>query len=136
MYGIVADIERYPEFLPWCARVNIEKREQSDGVELVTAEMTVAFHGMNERYVSRVRLDKPELLIEARHVKGPFKKLDTRWRFLPLKAGSEIHFLIDFAFSNPILSAMAGVAFGRVAARMAAAFIARADTLYGTKAEV
>jgi|SRR5215831_4084796 len=136
MYAVVADIERYPEFLPWCARVKIEKREESEGLELITAEMTVVFHGMHERYVSLVRLDKPQLLIEARHVKGPFKKLDTRWRFCPWKEGSEIHFLIDFAFSNPILSAMAGVAFGRVAARMAEAFIARADTLYGTKAEV
>jgi coenzyme Q-binding protein COQ10 len=97
--------------------------------------MTVAYHGLNQRYVSLVRLDKNALMIEARHVKGPFKKLDTRWRFRPLKQGSEINFLIDFAFGNPLLSAVAGVAFGRVAARMAQAFIERADTLYGTRTE-
>ncbi len=133
MYAVVADIERYPEFLPWCAAVRIEKREHKDDVELVTAEMTVAYHGLNERYVSSVRLDKKALMIEARHVKGPFKRLDTRWRFCALKKGSEIHFLIDFAFRNPVLSAMAGVAFGRVASRMAEAFIERAAALYAAQ---
>jgi coenzyme Q-binding protein COQ10 len=135
MYAIVADIERYPQFLPWCAAVRIEKREKSEDAELVTAEMTVAYHGLNERYVSQVRLDKSAFMIEARHVKGPFKKLDTRWRFRPLKQGSEIHFLIEFAFRNPLLSAVAGVAFGRVASRMAQAFIERADKIYGTRTE-
>jgi len=135
MYAIVADIGRYPEFLPWCAAVDVEKHERKGEADFLTAEMTVAFHGLHERYVSQVRLDKHALMIEARHVKGPFRKLDTRWRFRPLREGSEINFLIDFAFSNPFLSAMAGVAFGRVAARMAEAFIARAEALYGTRAE-
>src|SRR5215831_5191797 len=92
MYAVVADIERYPEFLPWCAAVRIEKREKDEGVDLVTAEMTVAYHGLNERYASLVRLDKHARMIEARHLKGPFKKLDTRWRFRPLEKGSEINF--------------------------------------------
>ena len=67
------------------------------------------------------------------HVKGPFKRLDTRWQFVPLRNGSEVHFAIDFAFRSAILSAVAGVAFGLVAARMADAFIHRADALYGSK---
>jgi coenzyme Q-binding protein COQ10 len=131
MYAVVADIERYPEFLPWCAKVVIRKRETAGRVELVTAEMAIAFHALHERYVSLVRLDRGALTIEARHVEGPFQRLDTRWRFVPLATGSEIHFLIDFAFKSMLLSAVAGVAFGFVAARMAEAFVQRAHRLYG-----
>jgi len=131
MYAVVADIERYPEFLPWCAQVTIRKREMESHVEVVTAAMRITFGALHERYVSRVRLDRGARTIEARHVEGPFQRLDTRWRFVPLDAGSEIHFLIDFAFKSMVLSAVAGVAFGFVAAKMAEAFVQRAHRLYG-----
>jgi coenzyme Q-binding protein COQ10 len=93
--------------------------------------MTIGYGGLHESYVSRVQLDRPALMIEARHVKGPFKRLDTRWRFVPLDKGSEIHFLIDFAFKSALISGVANVAFGYVASRMAESFIARAKQLYG-----
>ena len=131
MCAVVADIERYPEFLPWCAQVVIRKRETQGNVEFVTAEMGIAFHALHERYVSLVRLDRSALTIEARHLEGPFQRLDTRWRFVPLATGSEVHFLIDFAFKSRWLSAVAGVAFGFVAAKMAEAFVRRAHGLYG-----
>jgi coenzyme Q-binding protein COQ10 len=132
MYGVVADIERYPEFLPWCAQVVIRKRETAGNVEFVTAEMAIAFHALRERYVSLVRLDRGALTIEAGHVEGPFQRLDTRWRFVPLGIGrSEVHFLIHFAFKSMWLSAISGVAFGFVAARMAESFVQRAHRLYG-----
>ena len=102
-------------------------------MQVLTAEMAIAYHGLSERYVSRVRLDSGAGVIEAVHVKGPFKRLDTRWQFVPLAQGSEVRFVIDFAFRSALLSAVAGVAFGLVAARMAAAFIQRADALYGSK---
>jgi len=131
MYAVVADIERYPEFLPWCGKVVVRKREAEGQVELVTAEMRIAFHALHERYVSLVRLDRGARTIEARHVEGPFQRLDTRWRFVPHGTGSEVHFLIDFAFKSVWLSAVAGVAFGFVAARMAESFVQRAHRLYG-----
>ncbi|MEA2823806.1 MAG: coenzyme Q-binding protein [Alphaproteobacteria bacterium] len=131
MYAVVADIERYPEFLPWCAQVTVRKREAERHVELITAAMRIAFHAFHERYVSLVRLDRRALTIDARHVEGPFQRLDTRWRFVPLGAKSEVHFLIDFAFKSMLLSAVAGVAFGFVAAKMAEAFVQRAHVLYG-----
>jgi coenzyme Q-binding protein COQ10 len=131
MCAVVADIERYPEFLPWCAQVVIRKRETQGNVEFVTAEMGIAFHALHERYISLVRLDRSALTIEARHLEGPFQRLDTRWRFVPLATGSEVHFLIDFAFKSRWLSAVAGVAFGFVAAKMAEAFVRRAHGLYG-----
>jgi coenzyme Q-binding protein COQ10 len=133
MFAVVADVERYPEFLPWCAALTVLERETQGDVHILTAEMGIAYHGLSERYVSRVRLDKKAGVIEAVHIKGPFRRLDTRWQFVPLPKGSEIRFAIDFAFRSAILSAVAGVAFGLVAARMAAAFVKRADALYGSK---
>lgn len=132
MYAVVAAIDRYPEFLPWCSAIRITGREKQGDVEFVTASMDIAYLAFRESYVSRVRLDYPALIIEATHIEGPFKKLDTRWRFVPTKKpGSEVHFLIDFSFSNPVFQAVAGAAFGLVAARMQQAFISRADSLYG-----
>jgi len=130
MYAVVADMERYPEFLPWCADLKILKREKKNGVDCATAEMTVAYQGLREHYVSRVNLDPETRMIEARHIEGPFKKLDSRWRFVPLEQGSEIHFLIDFSFKNVLLSAVANVAFGYVVARMTEAFVKRAEVLH------
>jgi len=132
MYAAVADIERYPEFLPWCEKLIVRKREMEGEIEFVTAEMFIAYRGLRERYVSLVRLDPVARTIEARHVEGPFRRLDTRWRFVPLARGSEVHYLIDFAFKNVVLSAVAGAAFGFVAGRMAEAFVQRAAALYGS----
>ena len=133
MYEVVANMERYPEFLPWCTRLKILKREKENGIECATAEMTVAYQGLRERYVSRVQLDPEARMIEAKHVEGPFKRLDSRWRFVPLKTGSEIHFLIDFSFKNVLLAAVANVAFGYVVARMTEAFVKRAEALHSKK---
>ena len=132
MYTVVADIEHYPQFLPWCSRLIVRKRETQGSIEFVTAEMAIAFRALHERYVSRVRLDPQLRTIEAHHVEGPFQRLNTAWRFVPLAKGSEVHFRIDFAFKNPLLSAVASVAFGFVASHMAEAFVKRADALYGS----
>lgn len=135
MFAVVADVEHYPEFLPWCASLTVLDREGEDPPSILTAKMVVAYRGLSESYVSRVRLDATACTIEAAHVEGPFKRLDTRWRFVPLEHGSEVHFAIDFAFKSVVLSAVASVAFGMVAARMAEAFIKRADAIYGSKKE-
>jgi coenzyme Q-binding protein COQ10 len=131
MYAVVADVEHYPDFLPWCSALIVESREKDPAGETVTAKMIVSYRGLNESYVSKVRLEPQRYAIDARHIEGPFKKLDTRWRFDPLPRGCQVQFLIEFAFKNPLLSAVANVAFGYVASRMAEAFIARAHALYG-----
>ena len=133
MYAVVAGIERYPEFLPWCSNLAVRAREADGAITFVTAEMTISYHALHQRYVSRVKLDPAARAIEARHVEGPFQKLDTRWRFVPLEGGCEVHFFIDFAFKNPLLSAIASFAFGHVANRMAEAFVQRAHALYGSE---
>src|SRR5437660_12780611 len=76
MYAVVADIDSYPKFLPWCSKLTVRKREKEGEVEYVTAEMSVAYLAFHESYVSHVKLDYPSLMIEARHVQGPFKRLD------------------------------------------------------------
>jgi coenzyme Q-binding protein COQ10 len=130
MFDVVADVQSYPEFLPWCSKLVVRKREKQGASEFVTAEMFISYHALQQRYVSCVRLDRASHTIEARHVEGPFRRLDTNWRFVPLEKGSEVHFKIDFAFSNPLLSAVANVAFGYVSSRMTEAFVARATALY------
>src|SRR5690242_13815037 len=82
MYAVVADVSRYPEFLPWCEKLVVKERKQQDGLEIVIADMFIAYPPLREHYVSRVQLDPKKHTIEAAHVRGPFQKLDTRWRFV------------------------------------------------------
>ena len=131
MFDLVADVERYPEFLPWCTRLKVLSREKDGTKNIVTAEMVVSYKAFRERYISRVTMDPATCTIEAAHVQGPFQHLDTRWRFTSLDKGTEAAFFIDFAFKSPLLSAVANVAFGYVAARMTESFVARAEDLYG-----
>ena len=131
MFAVVADVERYPEFVPGCVGLRVRNREADGAVEYITAEMLVAYHGLRERYVSRVRLDQEAHTIEARHVEGAFDHLDTRWRFTPEGEGARVEFSIDFAFKSRLLSAVAGLAFDNIVRRMADAFFARAAKLYG-----
>lgn len=131
MFAVIADIEHYPEFLPWCTKLLVRSREKRGDADILTAEMTVAYHGISERYTSRVVCDPAARSIVSTHVEGPFKKLDSRWTFTPLASGCEVVFFIDFAFKSLLLSTLANVAFGLVASRMAEAFIKRADALFG-----
>jgi coenzyme Q-binding protein COQ10 len=131
MYAVVADMEQYPQFLPWCLSLRVLSRAKEGNVDVQTAEMVVSYHAVRERYVSRVRLDPAARIIEAVHIQGPFEKLINRWRFEPKGKGSRVHFFIDFAFKNWLLSAVAGIAFDRTVVRMADAFVDRARQLYG-----
>jgi coenzyme Q-binding protein COQ10 len=131
MYAVVADVERYPEFLPWCTGLTVKSRDREGSAEVLIAEMTVVYHGMRERYTSRVRLDPVAYTITAQHVEGPFHHLDNLWRFEPWQRGCRIHFTIDFAFKNWMLSALSGIAFDAAAYRMTNAFVRRAKDLYG-----
>lgn len=134
MFAVVADVEKYPQFLPWCSGLRVHSREKTGDTEIVVAEMLVAYHGVRERYTSRVTLDASALTVEAVHIQGPFDHLDNHWRFEPTPTGCRVHFAIAFAFKNRILSALAGVAFDMVARKMADAFAKRAGRLYGGEA--
>lgn len=133
MYAVVADVEKYPQFLPWVRSLCILKRF-SDTV--FDAEMTVGFAGFHERYVSRVALDPAAHAIDVVKIedgygsKGPFRRLENHWRFVPKSETScEVSFAIAFEFRNPLLNAVAGRAFHAVMLQMSSAFEARARAL-------
>jgi coenzyme Q-binding protein COQ10 len=130
MFDIVADIETYPTYLPWCVGARINARRLEGDTEIQRAELMVGFRAFRERYTSEVTLDRKASTIDAVHVSGPFRHLISRWTFVPQNdGGTEIRFTIDFEFKNPVLRLVAHTAFGEAARRMVQAFEARAETL-------
>ncbi len=125
MFGIVADIERYPEFLPWVLALRVLSREGN----LITAEMAVGYGPFRERYISKVTLDPAARTIDVAAIKGPFRRLENHWRFTPGNAGCLIDFSIQFEFANPLLQAAAAHAFEKVVLKMTDAFVTRAAAL-------
>jgi coenzyme Q-binding protein COQ10 len=129
MFDIVADVERYPEFVPWCDALRILKREREGDDEILIAETTVGFKGMQERYTSRARLDRKNLRIDVVQTEGVFKHMETHWRFTPMGDRSRLEFSISFEFNSRLLTLVAGKAFGIVVERMTHAFEKRARKL-------
>ena len=131
LFDLVADVERYPEFLPWCIGARI--RERSEG--LLVADLVIGFKVIRERFTSRVALDRPNLAIEVTYADGPFKHLSNRWRFEPRAEGScLIDFYVEFEFRSIVLQKLIGVLFHEAVKRMVAAFETRARALYGPPA--
>ncbi|MGV8996220.1 MAG: type II toxin-antitoxin system RatA family toxin [Parvibaculaceae bacterium] len=128
MFSLVAGIEHYPEFLPWCAACRIRKREVESESEVLTADMVVAYKMFREQFTSRVSLNKAGRLIDVNYVQGPFKYLTNKWQFESLADGScRIHFFIDFEFSSLILQKMMNGVFAKAFSRMMQAFIDEAE---------
>ncbi|MDE3037408.1 MAG: type II toxin-antitoxin system RatA family toxin [Pseudomonadota bacterium] len=128
LFDLVADVERYPEFLPWCRAARV--LEHKDGE--ILAELVISFAHLTERYTSRVTLSPPDA-IDAAMIKGPFTHLENRWRFTPEGGGTRIDFFLDFRFRSKLLEKLIGGLFGKAAAKMTGAFKTRADELYGKK---
>ncbi|HWA03827.1 MAG TPA: type II toxin-antitoxin system RatA family toxin [Rhizomicrobium sp.] len=126
MFQVVADVEQYPQFLPWVAALAVTGREHIRGRDVVTARMTVGFKGFRESYTSRVILDPAAGTIDVAQTDGPFRILENHWRFTPEGEGCRVDFSIEFEFRNPLLNAVAGAALGRVMMRMEEAFVDRA----------
>lgn len=126
MFAIVADVEKYPEFLPWVTGMCVLGRESDNAFR---AEMAVGFAGISERYTSHVVLDPAARTIDVVQIEGPFRILENHWRFRPEGEGCRVDFSIAFEFRNPVLNAVAGKAFERVLMRMSHAFEARARML-------
>ena len=134
MFAVVADVEKYPEFLPWVVALRIKSRTQQEGREILIAEMAVGYHGLRERYTSRVVLDPARRTVDVVKIEGPFQKLENHWRFTPNGEGAQVEFSIAFEFSSRLLQAAAGRAFEKVLLSMTSAFEARAGTLSGSSA--
>ncbi|WP_306256969.1 type II toxin-antitoxin system RatA family toxin [Pararhizobium sp. IMCC21322] len=141
MFALVADIERYPEFVPLCQRLSVRGREkQSDGTEIMIADMSVAYGPVNETFVTRVILDFPNMLINATYLDGPFSHLDNLWQFENQQTGeaniaSAVNFKIDYEFKSRTLGMLMGSMFDRAFRKFAEAFEARADKIYDTSSD-
>ena len=128
LFDLVADIERYPEFLPWCVGTRIRSREGN----VVIADMIIGYKAFRERFTSRVTLTRPTR-IDVAYSEGPFKYLTNHWIFIPEAAGTTIDFFVDFEFRSRILQALIGVVFGEAVRIMVNAFERRAQAIYGKR---
>lgn len=129
MYSVVADVEHYPDFLPWCMALRVKSRSHDGDKEVVLAEMVVGFKAFRERYTSRIELDPVARTISVTQTEGVFKYLKNDWRFTPEGDRCRVDFAIEFEFKNRMLGAVAGQAFAHVMTRMSQAFEARAKAL-------
>ena len=135
MYDLVADVERYPEFLPWNSAARIRaRRPGEEGSEVLEADLVISFKVFRERFGSRVVLWPEAMKIDTEYLDGPFKFMRSNWAFRDLPTGgSEVAFFVDFEFRNPILQRIIGVVFGEAMARIVRAFEKRAAELYGPR---
>lgn len=136
MYEVVADVEHYPEFLPWCSALRVNSRRPEEGKEVILAEMVVGFKGLRERYTSRVVLDPEACAISVTQTEGVFRYLRNDWRFTPEGGKCRVDFSIEFEFRSRMLGAVAGQAFAHVMTRMSQAFEARARELASPRSAV
>jgi coenzyme Q-binding protein COQ10 len=128
MFELVADVERYPEFLPWCVGARI--KEQTP--EMLLADLMIGFKMVRERFTSRVHLDRDARQIDIEYINGPFRTLQNRWAFQPTpEGGCRIDFHLEFEFNSLLLQKLIGVLFHEAVRRMVAAFETRAKQLYG-----
>jgi coenzyme Q-binding protein COQ10 len=135
MFDLVADVERYPEFVPLCQSLKVRQRTpKPDGTEIVVADMTVSFNLVREGFTSEVTLDRPNLKITVRYLRGPFSNMENRWTFEPKGEGAcEVGFFIAYEFKSRMLALLMGSMFDAAFARFSAAFEKRADVIYGKR---
>lgn len=129
MYRVVADVERYPDFLPWVVSLRVLEREKKGDKDILIAEMLVGFRALRERYTSRVICDPAARTIDVSQTQGVFKHLRNDWRFTPEGSGCRIDFLLEFEFKSRVLNAVAGSVFAHAATQMSHAFETRAKKL-------
>ena len=135
MFTLVADVERYPEFVPLCKALKVRRRvSEADGIEILTANMTVAYKLLHESFVSRVTLNRPKLTIGVEYLEGPFSRLDNRWFFHPIGENEcDVEFFISYTFRSRTLGMVMGAVFEAAFRRFAEAFERRADAIYAGK---
>jgi coenzyme Q-binding protein COQ10 len=136
MFDLVADVERYPEFVPLCQALRVRRRTIDDqGVEVLVADMAVGYGAIHEEFASRVTLDRPRLKILVEYVDGPFRRLENIWNFRddPQSGFSTVEFFIAYEFRSRVLGALMGSMFDAAFRKFSAAFEARADVIYGRK---
>lgn len=131
MFALVADMERYPEFLPMCESLTIRSRRERDGKALLVSEMTVGYKAIKETFTTQVMLDPASNRVDVTYIDGPFRYLTNTWRFVEADGGCDVHFHIDYAFKSRVLAALMGAMFDRAFRAFAEAFEKRADEIHG-----
>jgi coenzyme Q-binding protein COQ10 len=126
LYDLVADVDSYPRFLPWCVASRVRSRTDTQ----LVADLTIGFGPFRESFTSRVTLDRPQR-VTVKYENGPFRYLNNQWDFLPRGTGTEVAFFVDFEFRSRILRAAIGVVFNEAVRRMVNAFLKRARDVYG-----
>jgi coenzyme Q-binding protein COQ10 len=135
MFNLVADVEHYPEFVPLCRSLRVRSRSQdTQGRDVIVADMTVAYKLVRETFSSRVTLDRPKLEILVEYLEGPFQRMNNRWNFRP--AGDDacdVEFFISYEFRSRTLGLLMGAMFEAAFRRFSAAFERRADEVYSAQ---
>jgi coenzyme Q-binding protein COQ10 len=126
LFDLVADVGRYPEFLPWCVGAVVRSRTATE----LVADLTIGFGPFRETFTSRVTLEHPTR-IRARYENGPFRYLNNQWVFTQRGTGAQVDFWVDFEFRNRMLQAAIGAVFSEAVKRMVSAFLKRARDVYG-----
>ena len=138
MFDLVADVERYPQFLPLCEGLTVKKREGGAEKPVLICEMTVGYMAIRETFTSRVTLDPAALLVHAgstpEYPSGPFRFVENRWTFAAAPGGCDVGFFISYEFKSLMLQALVGGLFDRVFRRYTLAFEERARAVYGAPA--
>ena len=132
MFALVADVERYPDFVPFCRSLKVRKRgEDERGRATFICEMTVVYKLIHETFTTRVTLDKAEMQILVDYLSGPFTRLDNRWRFRDTgEHACDVEFHLHYEFRSRALALVMGAMFEVVFRRFADAFERRADQIY------
>ena len=131
MYDLVADVARYPEFLPWCAASRIRRTYAVEGGNVMEVDLVISFKVFRERFGSRVTLFDAQKRIDTKYLDGPFKYMRSDWQFEDTDEGCNISFYVDFEFKNAALQGIIGVVFNEAMHRIVRAFEHRAADLYG-----
>ncbi|MBT8456158.1 MAG: type II toxin-antitoxin system RatA family toxin [Rhodobacteraceae bacterium] len=130
MYDLVADVARYPEFLPWCAASRVRSVTPKGAAQVMDADLVISFKVFREKFGSRVTLWPEEKRIDTEYLEGPFKYMKSNWAFADVEGGCEVTFFVDFEFRNAILQSVIGVVFNDAMRRIVRAFERRAAELY------
>ncbi len=129
MFDLVADVGKYPIFLPWCAGARVKSHTETQ----LVADLTIGFGPFRESFTSRVQLDRPHQ-IQVKYENGPFRYLNNQWTFEPNPKGCNVKFYVDFEFKSRVLQAAIGVVFNNAVKLMVNAFLKRAREVYGAPA--
>lgn len=135
MFDLVADVERYPEFVPLCQSLKVRRRTtDGEGRDVIVADMTIAYKLIHETFTSRVTLDRPKLAILVEYLEGPFRRMNNRWSFRPADTRScDVEFFLIYEFRSRALGLLMGAVFDAAFRRFATAFERRADQVYGAQ---